>query len=110
MLLKPAARDRLLEIAMKLEVGSRHPYHNADESKKLLDAGWHVMLFRNPLGSYTAFARPAGDGRDIDEAPEDWIVDDFEPSKALHAITEKVLKIGSYRDWPRSFGPPADGA
>lgn len=75
-------------------------FHDADAVKKLLDNGWSVMVFKNALGSYTAFARPMGDGRHIDAAPDDWIVDGFEPSKVLHAITEKVLKCGFYKDWP----------
>ena len=62
--------------------------HLADECKKLLDNGWHIMLFRNRLGSYTARAitmeRITKHKASID-------TDDFEPSQALYRLTEKVF-------------------
>ncbi len=41
--------------------GAITEFRDADAVKKLLDNGWHVSVFRNDLGSYTAFARPSGD-------------------------------------------------
>ncbi len=55
---------------------------NANDSKKLLDNGWTITLFRNGLGSYTARATKSGK-RFVD-------TDDFTPVDALHRIIEKV--------------------
>jgi hypothetical protein len=79
----------------------------ADESKKLLDNGWTIVLRGNGLGSYTAIAldQQAVLLVDIDEAIEDYdegespdmvlhgvcLTDDFEPSQALYRLTEKVF-------------------
>jgi len=37
---------------------------NVDELSKLLDNGWQMHLFRNPLGSYTAVAMREGETMD----------------------------------------------
>ncbi len=55
----------------------------ADECKKILDNGWNIQLWANPLGSYSA--RAMNDhGTVVD-------TDDFEPSAALYRLTEKVF-------------------
>jgi hypothetical protein len=56
----------------------------ADDVTKLLDNGWHVMLYKNQLDSYTASARHRSSGRHE-------ITDDFTPSKALYRLTEKAI-------------------
>jgi hypothetical protein len=53
-----------------------------DECKKLLDNGWTITLFANPLGSYTAECEHISGRHEI--------TDDFEPSQALYRLTEKV--------------------
>lgn len=83
----------------------------ADESMKLLDNGYRVVLFKDGTGSYTAVAVAKGDGlqaavrrwqnhdEPVDLPPEKWPFDGpnkfagcgFTPSEALHALTEKVL-------------------
>lgn len=55
----------------------------ADECKKILDNGWQVQLWANPLGSYSAKA--------INTHGTEVITDDFEPSAALYRLTEKVF-------------------
>ena len=60
----------------------------ADACKKLLDSGWMIGLWANPLGSYTAQARNQH-GNEI-------TTDDFEPSQALCRLTDKVLGTGEY--------------
>jgi hypothetical protein len=65
----------------------------ADESKKLLDNGWRVTLFKNQLGSYSAKARKV---TGVDQYTgklkyQTCITDDFEPSQALYRLTEKVF-------------------
>lgn len=79
-----------------------------DECKKLLDAGWRIVLYKNQLGSYTAVgvsAESAGPIIDalevVDPDPECktigrlhegyCITDDFEPSQVLYRLTEKVF-------------------
>lgn len=62
----------------------------ADDCRKLLDAGFIVVMKRNEMGSYTAVAcRP---GEEVEEAMEDEmrITDDFLPSQALYRLTEKA--------------------
>lgn len=84
----------------------------ADESKKLLDSGWTICLYRNGLGSFTAVAlsgsAAAEVGAAIERAVEDYddesgvgridfvregvcLTDDFEPSQVLYRLTEKVF-------------------
>lgn len=65
--------------------------NNADEIQRLLDNGWMIGLFRNSLGSYTAYcwrgrkpATPCG-------LPERQITDDSTPSQALHRLAEKMI-------------------
>lgn len=60
----------------------------ADACKKLLDNGWMIGLWANPLGSYTAQAR--------NEHGNEITTDDFEPSQALFRLTEKVFRSGEY--------------
>lgn len=64
----------------------------ADESKRLLDNGWRITLFKNDLGSYTARASKfVGDTDECDDDEAQTIItDDFEPSQALYRLTEKV--------------------
>lgn len=83
----------------------------ADESKKLLDSGWLVVIFKSELGSYTGIALQEPAGLEvqsaIDRAIEDYgeedeegnpirtpgvcLTDDFEPSQVLYRLTEKVF-------------------
>lgn len=81
------------------EVGTGHKREQAmsdtpklaDECKKLLDNGFEIVLFRNELGSYTAFAVSAGEAGGLSEHVNDkCITDDFEPSQALYRLTEKM--------------------
>lgn len=60
----------------------------ADESKKLLDNAWAIVLFKNDLGSYTAAAYAS---LDLTGQKPVEITDDFEPSQALYRLTEKVF-------------------
>jgi len=74
-----------------------------DECKKLLDNGWAIVLYANPLGSYTAIA--VGNKREseirlskavkraVREIHEYQITDDFEPSQALTRLTNKVFGL-----------------
>lgn len=74
---------------------------NADESMKLMDAGYRVLLFKNDLGSYTAIAiKPS---QDFDEASENdrQITDEFTPSKALHRLTEKLVFGRIVGEWEK---------
>lgn len=84
---------------------------NADESMKLLDNGYRVVLFKDGAGSYTAIAVAKGYGLQAavrhwqeydspdDMPPADTVFDGpnkyagcgFTPSAALHALAEKVL-------------------
>jgi hypothetical protein len=67
----------------------------ADECRRLLDNGWEIKLWRNPLGSYTARARIPM--YNTDRNPEEATIykavttDDFEPSQALYRVTKKCL-------------------
>lgn len=62
----------------------------ADDSQKLLDAGWIILLRQNFMGSYTAVAlKPGEDVADVLEMDHRW-TDDFTPSQALYRLTEKV--------------------
>ncbi len=57
---------------------------------KLLDNGWHILIFRNALDSYTARAiRPLieGDGGTVNEVVD---TDDFTPGDALYRLAEKA--------------------
>jgi hypothetical protein len=63
----------------------------ADDSMKLLDSGWIILLRANPLGSYTAVALRPGEDLDIVLQMDRRITDDFLPSQALYRLTEKVL-------------------
>lgn len=76
------------------------PYNTpklADESKKLLDNGWSIILYANALGSYTAMATktPLSDVIHNFEKKTGLktsvITDDFEPSAALYRLTEQVF-------------------
>lgn len=58
-----------------------------DECKKILDNGWQIVLWKNPLGSYSAEAT-----RGTCEADCEIIeTDDFEPLQALYRLTEKMF-------------------
>jgi hypothetical protein len=61
----------------------------ADDSMKLLDAGFIILLRKNDMGSYTAVACKPDEG--VAEAMDDdrRITDDFTPSQALYRLTEK---------------------
>lgn len=81
----------------------------ADESKKLLDSGWAIVLYKNALGDYSGVAisqekcgplmeaiAEADPDRDCETdgmAVEDGYCDtsDFEPSQVLYRLTEKVF-------------------
>jgi len=70
--------------------------HLADESKKLLDNGYAILLYRNMLDSYTGVVFQSGPmsevlGNAIEETDEARITDDFEPSQVLYRLTEKVF-------------------
>jgi hypothetical protein len=49
---------------------------------QLLDADWHVCLYRNQLGSYTAEAYHHG---------REEITDDFTPEQALTRLAYKTI-------------------
>jgi hypothetical protein len=60
-----------------------------DNLRDLLLKEWHVELFRNALGSYTAIAR-----RDDGEI----ITDDHTLEKTVQRIWDKIHKVGDYAD------------
>lgn len=68
---------------------------SVDDTKRLLDNGAMIVIFRNDLGSYTAAAfrgearRKALRGCRVTGDCD--ITDDFEPSKALCRLAEKQL-------------------
>lgn len=69
----------------------------ADDGKKLLDAGYTIVMFKNEMGSYTAVGISEQDndavGLDfgLQEAlHRDRETDDFTPSQALYRLTEKL--------------------
>ena len=69
----------------------------ADDIMKLLDAGWTVSVFKNGMGSYTAYAYKHKTGRAGSHKsqssyglPERQITDDFTPSQVLYRLAEKV--------------------
>ena len=67
-----------------------------DDCMKLLDNGWAIGIFKNGLGSYTAYAyRDNGKSKRRPTSsyglPENQVTDDFTPSQALYRLTEKVL-------------------
>lgn len=62
----------------------------ADDVMKLLDAGWNVTVFKNGLGSYTAYAWKGKQPRTPYGLPDHQVTDDFTPSQALYRLTEKV--------------------
>ena len=74
-----------------------------DESKRLLDNNWVVVLFRNDLGSYTAVAIGAKRVEErlvsravahaLRDIPDNQITDDFEPGQALTRLAAKVVGI-----------------
>lgn len=76
----------------------------ADESKKLLDNGWTIILYKNEMGSYSAVACCQEEDDEVgnaildiigledgDEVSNIVITDDFEPSQSLYRLTEKVF-------------------
>ena len=62
-----------------------------DALVELLDKGYHVVLFRNGLGTITACALATPE-ETVDSCPEDRTTDDFNLLQTLHRITEKVLR------------------
>jgi hypothetical protein len=72
-----------------------------DETQKLLDNGWSILLFGNSLGSYTAIAlsrKTKSEQRVVTAAhramrdiPESQITDDFLPSQSLTRLASKVF-------------------
>lgn len=81
---------------------------SGDQVKKLLDRGCMVVVFKNELGTYTAAVVDGvaeNEIRDQVEQVDDFaltLTDDFEPTKALHRLSEKMLKTGEYANWPNS--------
>jgi hypothetical protein len=69
---------------------------------RLLDNGVCVTMFKNQLGSYTAFAVRVGH-EDIDiamnDADEDGqLTDDFTPEAAMKRLADKVMRVGDYAE------------
>lgn len=72
-----------------------------DESKRLLDNGWMIVLYKSPLDDYAAVALNAGFESDcraimavrkaVKHVSEDQITSDFEPSQALTRLASKVF-------------------
>jgi Flp pilus assembly protein CpaB len=70
------------------------------ELNRLVDNGQAVTIFRNQLGSITAFAVPS-DHEDViirmNDADEDGhLTDDFSVEKALSRLADKMMGIGQY--------------
>lgn len=75
-----------------------------EESKRLLDNGWAIVLVKSALGDYTALA--IGDASEVERRalaainralrsiPENQFTGDFEPSQALTRLPEKVFGCG----------------
>ena len=80
----------------------------ADNIMRYLDTGWYVVLWRNPIGSYSAACvdrdefwairnsnlHPGelADGQPLFHVDEDRITDDFTPTKALIRLADKRLQ------------------
>ena len=68
----------------------------ADESKRMLDNGVYLVMFRNQMGTYTACALRGYRAEKVqrivnvlEDGPN--ITDDFEPSQALYRLAEKQI-------------------
>lgn len=78
----------------------------SDEIMKLLDRGDMVVLYKNLFGRYTAAVvttlAPAiqDEVSGMDDMAETH-TDDFTPGKALHRLSEKMLRLGDYQTWNR---------
>ena len=69
---------------------------------KLIDNGKAVVIFRNNLGSVTAFA-VNNDHEDLIMAMEDadgdgHFTDDFSVEAAIKRLSDKVMRVGDYAD------------
>lgn len=86
-----------------------------DDVQKLLDRGYVIVMFKNGLGSFTAVAFTTADEmsarivRRVSKIDDDsrMLTDDFTPDKALRRLTDKMLGLGEYREWPPSNGGDA---
>ena len=71
------------------------------EINRLLDNGAAVVIFKNQLGSYTAFAsaHELDEFRAIMEESDGngHLTDDFTPEKAISRLADKVLGCGDYQ-------------
>ncbi len=67
---------------------------------RLLDNGKCVVLFKNCMGSYTAFAVPY-DQANIEEAMNDadeagHLTNHFTPEEVIKQLADKVMGVGDY--------------
>ena len=67
---------------------------------RLLDNGMCVVMFKNGLGSYTAFSVMVGQDdieRARNESEEDGtLTDDRTPEAAMKRLADKVMGVGDY--------------
>lgn len=71
----------------------------ADNIIRWLDSGWYMVMWANPMGSYSAALVKRDEicnGKEGDEpiidVSENRITDDFTPTKALIRLAQKPLK------------------
>jgi hypothetical protein len=64
------------------------------ELNRLLDNGHAITIFKNDLGSYTAYTN----GIEL-AGNYQCLTDDFTPAKAISRLADKVLKVGDYVDY-----------
>ncbi|HIJ71700.1 MAG TPA: hypothetical protein HPP87_10110 [Planctomycetes bacterium] len=73
----------------------------ADNIVKFLDADWHVVLWKNALGTYSAalirreeYNSPGGPNTPVFECNESRITDGNTPTEALKSLEKKFLTRG----------------
>ena len=84
------------------------PDEAAPELQRLVDNGYAVAVFRNGMGTYTAFAVPVANLEDAIEAADEHeaLTDDFTPSRSVKRLADKVHRVGEYEGW--TGGPDFD--
>ena len=73
----------------------------AGDLNRLIDNGHCVAIFKNDMGSYTAFVldmeiAAASDALE-DADDHERLTDDFTPEDAMKQLADKVMKVGDYQ-------------
>jgi len=77
---------------------------SSSDLAKLLDNGCCVVMFRNSLGSYTAFLTDMPDDGTVQEMMANEaddagvLTDDFTPDAAIRRLADKAIGVGEYSD------------